>query len=74
MKELRDPDDFVASAPDAETQGSMEPTYEEMRQDFSIGFEGKHGKVGNLYIRVETPYIQTRLRTPHCGIDRLISQ
>ena len=60
-RELRVPESYKPPAPKQESQDALDveldpetqPTYEEMVQEFSLGHDGKHGKVGCEYIEVD---------------------
>ena len=55
VKEVRVPADYEApaagSAAAGEELGSNRPSYEEMREGFSLGLRGQYGKVGSTYIK-----------------------
>ena len=61
MKELRVPESYKPPAPKQASQEALDvvldpetqPTYEEMVQEFSLGHDGTHGKVGCEYIEVD---------------------
>ena len=66
VKKLRVPDGYTPpppprrgddseddQQPDEELDPETEPTYEQLRTEFSLGLGGSHGKVGSVYIRVE---------------------
>ena len=74
IKELRVPADFSPPPPRVEdsaddSEGELdpetEPSYEQLRTEFSLGLEGKHGKVGSEYICVEDDGKLTLFDTSH---------
>eukprot|EP00966_Prymnesium_polylepis_P158562 3665374-Prymnesium_polylepis.1 len=74
IKELRVPTDFSppplrvedsADNSEGELDPETEPSYEQLRTEFSLGLEGKHGKVGSEYIRVEDDGKLTLFDTSH---------
>ena len=58
-KELRVPESYKARPPKQLPDGSSsldpdtQPSYEKVRDEFSLGLSGKHGKVGCEYIRLD---------------------
>ena len=73
IKELRVPDSYTPPPPkqasqrvsDDELDPETEPTYEQMRAEFSLGFYGQHGKVNSEYIEVGADGTLTLFDTAH---------